>query len=59
MSAPEGGTSERDDDYEDSGYTGAAADIERLLNRIAEDSVTTDLERQRTEELTELAQSIS
>ena len=59
MSAPEGGTSERDDDYEGSGYTGAAADIERLLNRIAEDSVTTDLERQRTEELTELAQSIS
>ena len=59
VSAPEGGTSERDDDYEGSGYTGAAADIERLLNRIAEDSVTTDLERQRTEELTELAQSIS
>lgn len=35
VSAPEGGTSERDDDYEGSGYTGAAADIERLLNRIA------------------------
>ena len=59
VSAPEGGITERDDDYEGSGYTGAAADIERLLNRIAEDSVTTDLERQRTEELTELAQSIS
>ena len=35
------------------------ADVERLLNRIAENSVTTELERQRTEELTELAQSIS
>ena len=59
VSAPEGGTLKRDDDYEGAGYTGAAADIERLLNRIAEDSVTTELERQRTEELTELAQSIS
>lgn len=59
VSAPEGGITERDDDYEGAGYTGAAADIERLLNRIAEDSVTTELERQRTEELTELAQSIS
>ena len=59
VSAPEGGNTERDDSYEGAGYTGAAADIERLLNRIAEDSVTTELERQRTEELTELAQSIS
>ena len=59
VSAPEGGSTERDDNYEGTGYTGSAADIERLLNRIAEDSVTTELERQRTEELTELAQSIS
>ena len=57
--APEGGDTEQDEEYEGSGYTGAAADIERLLNRIASDSVTTELERQRTEELTELAQSIS
>ena len=59
VSAPEGGDLEWDNDYEGSGYTGAAADIERLLARIAEDSVTTELERQRTKELTELAQSIS
>ena len=59
VSAPEGGSTELDDNYEGTGYTGSAADIERLLNRIAEDSVTTELERQRTEELTELAQSIS
>ena len=57
--APESGETERDDEYEGSGYTGAADDIERLLNRIAEENVTTELERQRTEELTELAQSIS
>ena len=56
---PEGGGLERDDAYEGTGYTGAAADIERLLARIAEDNVTTELERQRTKELTELAQSIS
>ena len=59
VSVPEGGDTELDDSYEGAGYTGAAADIERLLNRIAEDSVTTELERQRTEELTELAQSLS
>ena len=59
VSAPEGGSTEHDDSYEGAGYTGAAADVERLLNRIAENSVTTELERQRTEELTELAQSIS
>lgn len=55
VSAPEGGSTEHDDSYEGAGYTGAAADVERLLNRIAENSVTTELERQRTEELTELA----
>lgn len=59
VSAPEGGSTEHDDSYEGAGYTRAAADVERLLNRIAENSVTTELERQRTEELTELAQSIS
>ena len=59
VSAPEGGSTEHDDSYEGAGYAGAAADVERLLNRIAENSVTTELERQRTEELTELAQSSS
>ena len=59
LSAPEGGTTERDDDYQGTGYSGAASDIQRVLEKIAENSVCTELERQRTKELTELAQSIS
>lgn len=59
LSAPEGGTTERDDDYQGAGYAGAATDIQRILEKIAEGSVCTELERQRTKELTELAQSIS
>lgn len=59
LSAPEGGTMERDDDYKGTGYTGAASDIQRILEKIAEGSVCQELERQRTKELTELAQSIS
>lgn len=59
LSTPEGGTTERDDDYKGVGYTGAANDIQRVLEKMAEDSVCTELERQRTTELTELAQSIS
>ena len=59
LSTPEGGTMERDDDYQGTGYSGAASDIQRILEKIAENSVCTELERQRTKELTELAQSIS
>lgn len=59
LSAPEGGTVEQDDDYKGTGYTGAASDIQRILEKIAEGSVCQELERQRTKELTELAQSIS
>ena len=59
LSTPEGGTMERDDDYQGTGYSGAASDIQRVLEKIAENSVCTELERQRTKELTELAQSIS
>ena len=59
LSAPEGGTTERDDDYKGTGYSGAASDIQRILEKVAENSVCTELERQRTKELTELAQSIS
>ena len=59
LSAPEGGTVEQDDDYKGTGYTGAATDIQRILEKIAQNSVCTELERQRTKELTELAQSIS
>lgn len=50
---------EQDDDYRGTGYTGAASDIQRILEKIAEGSVCQELERQRTKELTELAQSIS
>lgn len=50
---------ERDDDYTGTGYTNAASDIQRILEKIAEGSVCQELERQRTKELTELAQSIS
>lgn len=57
--APENGGIEHDEDYCGSGYSGAATDIERLLEQMAEKSVCTELERQRTKELTELAQSIS
>lgn len=56
---PEGGRVTVDEEYQGSGYTNAASDIERLLEKIAENSVCAELERQRTKELTELAQSIS
>lgn len=59
LSAPEGGSIERDDAYQGTGYSGAASDIQRVLEKIAENSVCAELERQRTKELTELAQSIS
>ena len=57
--APEDGETEQDDGYTGTGYANAASDIERVLEKIAENSVCTELERQRTKELTELAQSIS
>lgn len=59
VSAPEGGETTQDDEYAGTGYSNAAHDIERILERIAENDVCTELERQRTKELTELAQSIS
>lgn len=59
VSAPDGGGIERDDDYSGTGYAGAASDIERILESIAEQKVCSELERQRTKELTELAQAIS
>ena len=53
VSAPE------DEAYAGTGYSGAASDIARVLETMAENSVCAELERQRTKELTELAQSIS
>ena len=51
LSAPEGGKVEQDDDYKGTGYTGAASDIQRILEKIAEGSVCKELERQRTKEV--------
>ncbi len=48
LSTPEGGAVEQDDDYRGTGYTGAASDIQRILEKIAEGSVCQELERQRT-----------
>lgn len=59
LSVPEGGNTELDDEYQGGSYPNAASDIERLLERIAENKVCVELERQRTKELTDLAQSIS
>lgn len=56
---PEGGGVEWDDAYQGTGYANAASDIERILENAAEQAVCGELERQRTKELTELAQSIS
>ena len=59
VSAPEGGGIEEDEEHTGTGYSGAASDIARVLETMAENSVCAELERQRTKELTELAQSIS
>ena len=59
LSVPEGGGVEHAEDYQGIHYSGAASDIERLLEKMAENTVCSELERQRTKELTELAQSIS
>jgi cobalamin biosynthesis protein CobT len=56
---PTGGETSRDDEYAGAGYANAASDIERLLDSMAEKSVHTQLERQRTKDLAELAGSIS
>ena len=56
---PDGGEIKNDDEYEGSGYTNSAADLERLLENIAERAVHTQLEKERKNELNELAQSIS
>lgn len=59
LSTPAGGSVQRDDDYEGTGYDGAAADIERLVEQMAEKAVHKDLEKKRTTELNTLANEIS
>lgn len=59
LSEPVGGTVERNDDYEQEQNERAAADIERLLDRMAEKEACEQLENERLQELNEAAQNIS
>lgn len=59
LSAPSGGTIEHNNDYRRERYSDAAADIERLLDKIAEKEVCEQLENERTRELNDVAQNIS
>ena len=59
VSTPTGGTVEHDDDYQREMYDGAAADIERLLEKMAEKAACEQLETERIRELNDVAQNIS
>ena len=59
LSEPVGGSVERNDDYEREHYDRAAADIERLLDRMAEKAACEQLENERIQELNDVAQNIS
>ena len=53
------GSVERDDDYKREIYDKAASDIERLLDKMAENAACKELEQNRTKELNQAAQNIS
>jgi len=59
IETPVRGSMSRDDSFAGSQYEQRAADIDRLLDKIAQEKVTSRLEKQRAEELNELANSIS
>ena len=59
LSAPVGGTTVRNDQYEREQYDNAAADINRILDKMAESAACQELESERIRELNEAAQSIS
>lgn len=59
VSEPVGGTVEQDDDYKREAYDRAAADIERVLETMAEKAACEQLESERLQTLNEAAQSIS
>lgn len=59
LSSPVGGTTERNDDYQREMYSGAAEDIERILDKMAEKSACQELENERIRELNDVAQNIS
>ncbi len=59
VSEPLGGTTERDDTYEREPYDNAAADIERMLDKMAEKAACKELESERIQELNDVAKNIS
>lgn len=59
LSEPVGGTVERGEDYEREKYDRAAADIERILEQMAEKAACEQLENDRLQELNDVAKSIS
>ena len=59
LSEPLGGTTEKNDTYEREHYDKAAADIERMLDKMAEKAACEQLENERIQELNDVAQSIS
>ena len=59
VSEPVGGETQYDDDYKREQSNRAAADIERMLEQMAEKAACKQLENERIQELNEAAQSIS
>lgn len=59
LSAPVGGTTVMNEDYQREQYDKAASDIERILDKMAENAACEELENGRIRELNEAAQSIS
>lgn len=59
LSEPVGGSVEKNEDYEREHYDSAAADIERLLDKMAEKAACEQLENERIQELNDVAQNIS
>ena len=59
LSEPVGGTTERNEDYKREQDNRAAADIERILERMAEKAACEQLENERIQELNDVAQNIS
>lgn len=56
---PLGGTTEKNESYEREHYDRAAADIERMLDKMAERAACEQLENERIQELNDVAQNIS
>lgn len=59
VSEPTGGELEQNDDYQSDPYSGAASDIERMLEKMAEKAACSELENERIRELNDAAQGIS